>query len=761
MNYVTNCILSKNTIFLVFLSINAMLYGASDREMYSEVPSLSHIVISDSEQKIDTLKPKALTNKILIIDVSKLNTKEFSDLLEPYFKQHITSDLINKLTADITTFLRKRGEKLVNVFTPRQILENGTLKIVVVIGRYSLARLYLSSIEKCIEPYPSVPSSSQIVLNGLDDSIGTPALAKTLAPYFAKPITPDSVNSLIMDLSNYFSSHGQYLAEAQVPDQNAHNGILNIGIKLGKYPLKKLIINDSEKTAKDILKRTKSTSQKIEANGSIIFNTKEFNDFLEHYFGLPITVNLLSQLRSDLISYGKNHDRPLIDSTTPIIDLKNGEIRITLIIGHYNKLHLKGNYWFSDELLIKKLGIKSGDEIKSSDLDTAFNWANQNPFRQVQLIVDTLGKPQGEADLDVQIQEVFPFKFVVSYSNALNSPLGNSAYSASMQMGNLWGLDHEINYQFSTNNTPKYDQSHSLDYKAPLPWHDVIRFDLAYSLVEPRSLLGYVGLNEVATNVVSDITYTKSIQKGLWTFGESFGLDYKQIHTNLTFGEYVQPITNYDVFQIATGGSIMKKDYLGNWNLGANVCVSPGSFNSRNTDIVYGQVSSGGQTGRVSKYVYGRLVLERDTNLPLGMQWVSRAQIQLSTTNLEGSEEITIGGGSTVRGYNENLSGDQGWIINQEFRSPNWQTYIPFLRKKSSRIISTQLLSFIDYGRVSYKHLIPSDIVLPPLMGAGLGLRINLTGHFSFSADLGWRLLKPLYTEDRHMRGSFSGSLAY
>jgi len=724
-----------------------------------ESTNISRFILSNTEEKVASQTAETLQGRINIVDLPLLNSKEFSAVLEPYFNKPVSTQSLSQLSHSIEDYCKSKGQILVSVFFPHQTITRGALRIVVVFGAYKLSRLYLGSLDRCTGTYIPDKTSGQIILDGIDPKLGTPAFAHTLAPYFDKPITPELVNKLLIDLTTYFEKHGEFLAGALIPEQNTEGGLLKIGIALGYYPFKKLIISDSASSVSKLKPTTKSGF--VESFRLPLFSSKEFAEIADHYKGKPITINLITQLRAEIVAFGKSHDRPIIDTITPSLDLVTGEVRMGVIIGHFNKLHFKGNRWFSDDLLTKRLGIEPGDEIKLSKLDAAFNWANQNSFRQVQVLVDTLGKPTGEADLDITVQEVEPLRIAASYSNALNSPLGNSAYSLNAQMGNLWNLDNELNYQFSTNNTPKYFQSHSLDYKIPLPWHDNLKVDFAYSLVEPRSLMGYAGLNEKATNVVADIGYIKSKLHGAWAYTSSVILDYKKINTNLSFGEYSQPISTYDVAQLIIGENITKKDSLGSWSLSINTDLSPGNFNSRNTETVYGINSTGANTGKASRYVYGRIAAERNLLLPLGFLWISRAQYQLSTTNLQGSEQIVIGGGSTVRGYSQTLAADQGWVLNQELHTPNWQAHIPFLKKSSRNIINTQLLGFFDYGKVSYKHPLVSDINLPAMAGTGLGIRTSVTGHFSISFDLGWRLRAALNPGDSRMKGSFSGSIAY
>jgi len=411
--------------------------------------------------------------------------------------------------------------------------------------------------------------------------------------------------------------------------------------------------------------------------------------------------------------------------------------------------------------LQKKLGIKPGDEIKLSELDSAISWANQNPFRQVQIALDTINKPVGLVDLDLSIKESRPITASISFSNAINSPIGNSSYTGSFQYGNLWGIDHELTYQYSTNNTPKYDQSHSFSYKAPFLARSFLRADVAYSLVYPQSLFGFKGLNEKAKNTVVDLKYIKPITKGNWSYDFSLGIDYKQVNTNLFFGELSQPISTYDIAQLVIGSTIQRKDTKGSWSAGMSLNLSPGGVNMRNTEKSFNFTNSGSITGRSSLYEYGRLILARDTLLPWGVDFVSRIQLQISSTNLQGSEQLLIGGGATVRGYGQSFSGDQGWVINQEIRSKYFQGHFPFTNKNPRSQLFTQFVAFWDYGQATYKHPAITDVTLPGLMGTGVGIRGSILGKFSMGSDLSWPIKSLTYRDSHTTKGTFWATLAY
>ena len=719
---------------------------------------LSRVIISNTEEKLNNLTFGKNSGTILIQDVAALNDKSLSDLLKNFWGKPITQSLLKSLSMNLEKFLHNKGFNKIYIDYPNYTHSGSDLKILVILNVDLLKTLYLTTPELANKPYLDSNRPSEVIVENLPKYLIDQDFSYYVTNYFSKPITPDYVNKLIYNIAKYIKTKGSYLAVAQIPQQNVQNGVLKMGLVIGNYPLHRLVIMGSPE--KDATTPIAANAGTVIALNNKIYSTPEFTKYISVYIGKPITVELLDELKDKLILYGKNHDRIIIDATRTYIDLPSGEVKIGVVVGKYSQLHIKGNRWFSDELLEKQLGIKSGDEISLTELDNAIAWENRNPFLQVQVALDTLNQPIGQADLDIDVREVTPVRLSASYSNSINSPLGNSSYSSSAQFGNLFNAGQELNLQYSTNNTPKYYQAYSLDYKVPLLWHDYLRTDMAYTLAYPQSILGYKGLNQKAKNTVVDIRYLKPITRGNWTFEFSAGVDYKQVNTNLEFGLFREPMSVYDIAELVLGTTVIKKDSNGSWSLGTNINLSPGGINFRNSESSFQTTPTGGITGDCSRYVYGKIILERNDNLPWSFQTVSRVTVQGSSSNLQGSEQILIGGGASVRGYAQNYTGDQGFIFNQELRSPYFQNKLPFTHVKN-RKINTQLIAFLDYGRVEYKHPKQSDISLPTLMGTGIGLRSSLFRYFNMGSDLSWPLIRPTYSDPHPTKGTFWMTLAY
>jgi hemolysin activation/secretion protein len=473
------------------------------------------------------------------------------------------------------------------------------------------------------------------------------------------------------------------------------------------------------------------------------------------FFGKPITQELVNELGKVIIAYVKKHDRVVVSVVVPDQNLAKGELRLAVTLGRYKQLLFKGNRWFSSAMLSDKLGIKAGDEVRLSTLEEAVNWANTNPFRRVRVVIDDLAATEpGKADLIVSVQEQLPLQIVAAYDNTGTDYLGNNHYSLSAQYGNLWGLDHQITYQFTTTDRMSNFESHSLDYRVPLPWRHYLQATAAYVKVEP--VIGNGDFTQKGTSLIADLRYLAPYETKNYTWEFSGGLDFKQSNNNLEFGGFQLYNTQIDVAQFTLGTTMVRRDKWGAWVVAVNLNLSPGGMTNRNNDATFQEVRYGSK----ARYVQGSVQLQRVTQLPLGCQIISTAVLQRASTNLQSSEQMTIGGAGTVRGYpNRIFAGDEGVVITNELQGPTWTQH--FTKKPTAATLQLRPVVFIDYAHVGYKDRIPSDIPLDPLSSAGVGLRCVAANHLSVSADFGWQISRIWVSQKEHAMGSLRATLSF
>jgi hemolysin activation/secretion protein len=148
---------------------------------------------------------------------------------------------------------------------------------------------------------------------------------------------------------------------------------------------------------------------------------------------------------------------------------------------------------------------------------------------------------------------------------------------------------------------------------------------------------------------------------------------------------------------------------------------------------------------------------------------------QFSTEAVDASLQKSVGGATTVRGYEESeLSGDDAIVATLELRTPLLQNFLPGLKKDEEYLSINpdawqrhrlQMLFFCDYAWVSIDDSEFEDTgdgrkQNEAMLSVGAGLRLGLTKFSQMSLDWGF----PLEEVEEHRdggRGHFSVQLQF
>jgi hemolysin activation/secretion protein len=133
----------------------------------------------------------------------------------------------------------------------------------------------------------------------------------------------------------------------------------------------------------------------------------------------------------------------------------------------------------------------------------------------------------------------------------------------------------------------------------------------------------------------------------------------------------------------------------------------------------------------------------------------------MANGNLLPSEQLTIGGGSSVRGFRENVfAGDQAFVFTADLLMPTWKQQVPYFSKRRGPL-ETRFLVFYDAASSEAKVSFELDPKRKPLASTGVGVRMSLASNFSLTADYGWQLTHLPYEVEEHSRGHIKVTFAY
>jgi hemolysin activation/secretion protein len=485
---------------------------------------------------------------------------------------------------------------------------------------------------------------------------------------------------------------------------------------------------------------------------------KELSKKLFHFLNKPIFSNTLQLLEQEIISFYKEKGYSLVSVSFPSgQDISDGYIKVIIVFGRLGKIIPEGGKYFPAKNLVYKMRCHQGEIINSNEMLADLEWLNNNPFRTVDFVYQP-GEKFGQTDLLLKVEDKFPLRVYAGYQNSGYEVAGNSRYFAGFNWGKAFGSEEQLNCQFmSAANIHKW-WSVSGNYIIPLPWRDYFKIYGSYVEVKPdmdesfynKGKGSYIGLRyEFILPNLTRLSQTLSL-----------GFDFKHANNFLSYASDLiyQRYSDIDQFIIKYEATI--PDRFGSGILGGSIIMSPGGITRYNTNAYF----QAQRAGASANYIYGTFNYDRTTKLPLNCSWILSFLVQMSTGKLLPTEELSIGGQYTVRGYKENaLVGDHGFLFKNELRFPS----INFnFRYGSSRQIKNELqfLAFVDMGWADDVDKNIVDCHAEVLASIGPGCRLRLNDFLDVRYDYGFQLKSNSHRiigESNKSRGHFSLQFSY
>src|SRR5690606_4759974 len=292
--------------------------------------------------------------------------------------------------------------------------------------------------------------------------------------------------------------------------------------------------------------------------------------------------------------------------------------------------------------------------------------------------------------------------------------------------GRAFGRDQQLNAQLTA--SPDFEKSLGLSVNYTLPLHDwrhLLQISAAWSRINAEVPAPF---DSEGSSWQLLTGYEVPLQRrGALRHGLRVGLDFKRSDNNLEFGGI--PVTDNltDVVQLSLAWQGSLADALGQTSLSARIAVSPGDIGSNNDDEAF----EASRWGSSAEYHYGRIDLQRYTNLPADFAWRVTASWQQSSANLLGSEQLGLSGSGAVRGYEESaLYADEGWLLRNELLLPALSVLQPGFYKNGSPD-QLRLHLFYDYGRGNSVDRLPGELSRLSIDSVGIGARYQLAQNVS------------------------------
>jgi hemolysin activation/secretion protein len=368
---------------------------------------------------------------------------------------------------------------------------------------------------------------------------------------------------------------------------------------------------------------------------------------------------------------------------------------------------------------------------------------NQWPDRQVTPSLQAGAQPQ-TVDVNLNVKDSLPLHANLSLDNRYSADTTPLRLNASVTYDNLWQRGDSINLAFQiAPQNPNDALVFSGSYLARLPDVDWLSL-LIYGLISNSKVSTLGTTNVVGRGQIGGFRFLADLPGSSGFYDTlSTGIDYKNFDESVALGagESQSPVTYYPM--TATYSATWQGDH-------ATTQLDAGpTFNIRG----FGSSPQAFDNRRFkseSNFFYVRGDLSRTQDLPYGFQLYGKAQGQVSDEPLVDSEQFSVGGQDTVRGYLESeVLGDDAICGRVELHSPPLAQYI------DPKVNDWLVYLFSDAGHAVILKPLPEQQSQFGLASIGIGSKIQLVNHLNGMIDVALPLLTSVDTKAHQPRVEF------
>lgn len=452
------------------------------------------------------------------------------------------------------------------------------------------------------------------------------------------------------------------------------------------------------------------------------------------------------------------HDKGLqtVTVAVPQQDAQRGFIVLKVTENRVGRLRVKGSRYFDlknikDNAPSLKEGTLPNFQDVTKDIVALNRWADRRITPALRA-----GVAPGTVDVDLNVEDTLPLHGSVELNNKQSPSTTPLRTSVSMHYDNLWQLGHSMTwtYQVAPMN-PKDAMVVSGSYLArtEIDWLSV----LVYGLVSDSAVATVGGANVVGPGqVVGGRAVLTLPSKGDLFQTLSLGVDYKDFKQTLRLGTdaFDSPVT-YVPLVASYGATWQGEGHL--TQLNATVTAGTRGIGSSRDEFDAKRFDA------TASFITLRADISHTQDFAGGFQLYAKLQGQAADQPLVSSEQLSLGGQDTVRGYLESeVLGDYGAAGTLELRTPNLAQYMeqklpnPLGEPiKYNAFDDWRLFAFVDGGNARIHDPLPDQQSHFDLASYGVGMRMKTLRYFNSTVFVGVPLTSQQVTVANHPRFSF------
>jgi hemolysin activation/secretion protein len=460
---------------------------------------------------------------------------------------------------------------------------------------------------------------------------------------------------------------------------------------------------------------TKVQVQDIVVTGSSILSEEEIKAITNPFQGKEVTLEELRQVADQITAIYLERGYITSRAVLPVQTITDGVVNIQVIEGILGTINIEGNKRVKSSYIEKRIRLGAGKPLDTAKLENQLRLLRVDPlFENIEASLRA-GDQEGESILIVRVAEADPWDLTISADNYSPPSVGSERLGASIVNRNLTGMGDMLALSY---------------YNTGIFGGDSDVFDFVYNL-PVNAMNGSLQLrvapnrNGIITEQLAEFDITGNTQAYEITFRQplirdpikefalSLGLTYQKSETEIGADEFSP---GSDDNNLSTSSTVIRfaQDYVhrdpnGAWALRSQFNLGLPIFGATKTD------SDGLADGQFISWLGQAQRLQRISDRSF---LILQADLQLAMDPLLPYYQFIIGGGQSVRGYEQNIrSGDNGFRFSAENRITVYQdeTSLPVV----------QLAPFFDMGMVwNHSNNELNDSYPDQRFLAGLGLGI-------------------------------------
>ena len=474
-------------------------------------------------------------------------------------------------------------------------------------------------------------------------------------------------------------------------------------------------------------------------SGVNLFDPIDFEPVLKKYRSKEVGISDLKTIADELTAFYRSKGYITSLAYAPTQEIDNETVEFRVIEGRVGTIELEGGEYFRKETMAKRITIEEGQVLDYERLQRDIKKLNKQPDRTMKAVL-LPGQDKGTTDILIKMEEENdPKHFYFDYSNTGTEETKTSRFGLGFAHNNLFGYDDILSIKARVGDWDIY--SISADYNIPINKYNTrigaygifSHTDIGgqFTAIEPEG--SATALGAYITHPLFDKNYFDPVAVNI-SSDVIAGFDLIDVK-NMLMGEE----TSHDVLRVAKIGiSFDERDALGRTFVNNEFRVGIDGLGSYSSNDESSSIIDAG-----ADFLKYTGTVTRITRLPFSMTLINNLKFQHTNNPLVTSEQMSMGGADSVRGYPQNdYLADYGYVATLELRTPAFifprEIKVPYDDKKTPIMDAVQFVYFVDFGKGHRKNPRVGETKDQFMIGTGFGFRFDLYDHLRARLDFGF-----------------------